>query len=143
MAAPLNAFTVDVEDWYQVSDFEAVVDFTRWDSYPSRVVANTDRMLALMDEAGVKGTFFVLSWNAERHPEIVRRIAAAGHEVASHGYAHRLIYDQTPETFRADIVRSKATLEDLIGAPVLGYRAPSCSITTRSKIGRASCRERV
>jgi polysaccharide deacetylase family protein (PEP-CTERM system associated) len=132
MAAPLNAFTVDVEDWYQVSDFEAVVDFARWDSYPSRVVANTDRILALLDEAGVKATFFVLSWNAERHPDIVRRIAAAGHEIASHGYAHRLIYDQTPETFRADIVRSKATLEDLTGSPVLGYRAPSCSITTRS-----------
>jgi len=132
MAAPLNAFTVDVEDWYQVSDFEAVVDFARWDSYPSRVVASTDRILALLDEAGVKATFFVLSWNAERHPDIVRRIAAAGHEIASHGYAHRLIYDQTPETFRADIVRSKATLEDLTGSPVLGYRAPSCSITTRS-----------
>jgi polysaccharide deacetylase family protein (PEP-CTERM system associated) len=128
----LNAFTVDVEDWYQVSDFESVAAFDRWDTYPSRVVQNTDRVLGLLDEAGAKGTFFVLTWNAERHPDLVRRIAAAGHEIASHGYAHRLVYDQTPETFRQDILRSKKTLEDLSGAPVLGYRAPSCSITARS-----------
>jgi polysaccharide deacetylase family protein (PEP-CTERM system associated) len=132
MTGTVNAFTVDVEDWYQVSDFEAVVPFERWDEYPSRVVANTERVLGLLAEAGVRATFFVLSWNAERHPDLVRRIAAAGHEIASHGYAHRLIYDQTPETFRADIMRSKALLEDLTGAAVLGYRAPSCSITERS-----------
>lgn len=132
MTTLTNAFTVDVEDWYQVSDFEAVAAFDRWETYPSRVERNTDRVLALLDEAGVKGTFFVLTWNAERHPDVVRRIAAAGHEIASHGYAHRLIYDQSPETFRADILRSKKTLEDLAGTPVLGYRAPSCSITPRS-----------
>ena len=128
----VNAFSVDVEDWYQVADFDAVVGFADWDRYESRVARNTDRILALCDEAGVHGTFFVLTWNAERHPEIVRRIAAAGHEIASHGYAHRLIYEQTPETFRDDITRAKATLEDITGAAVLGYRAPSTSVTPRS-----------
>jgi len=128
----VNGFSVDVEDWYQVADFDAVVAFADWDRYESRVGRNTDRILALLDEVGVKGTFFVLTWNAERHPEIVRRIAAAGHEVASHGYAHRLIYEQTPETFRADVSRAKATLEAITGTAVLGYRAPSFSVTGRS-----------
>ena len=129
---PVNGFSVDVEDWYQVADFDAVVAFADWDRYESRVERNTDRILALLDEVGVKGTFFVLTWNAERHPEIVQRIAAAGHEIASHGYAHRLIYEQTPETFRDDITRAKATLEDITGTAVLGYRAPSTSVTPRS-----------
>ena len=128
----VNGFSVDVEDWYQVADFDAVVAFADWDRYESRVGRNTDRILVLLDEVGVKGTFFVLTWNAERHPEIVQRIAAAGHEIASHGYAHRLIYEQTPETFRADVSRAKATLEDIVGTPVLGYRAPSLSVTGRS-----------
>jgi polysaccharide deacetylase family protein (PEP-CTERM system associated) len=130
--APQNAFTVDVEDWYQVADFDAVIPFDDWDRYESRVLQNTERVLALLDEAGVKGTFFVLTWNAERHPEIVRRIVAQGHEVATHGYAHRIVYDQTPEEFRADVARAKKTLEDIIGEPVLGYRAPSFSFTTKS-----------
>ena len=128
----VNAFSVDVEDWYQVADFDAVVGFADWDRYESRVARNTDRILALCDEVGVRGTFFVLTWNAERHPDIVRRIVAAGHEIASHGYAHRLIYEQTPETFRDDITRAKATLEDITGTAVLGYRAPSASVTPRS-----------
>ncbi len=78
-AAPVNGFSVDVEDWYQVADFDAVVPRAEWSRYESRLARNTDRVLALLDEAGVKGTFFVLAWNAERHPEVVRRIAAAGH----------------------------------------------------------------
>ena len=127
-----NAFSVDVEDWYQVSDFEDVVAFSAWDSYESRVVRNTERVLELCDARGVKGTFFVLTWNAERHPELVRRIADAGHEIASHGYRHRLIYEQTPESFRDDILRSKKILEDLTGTPVWGYRAPSFSLTAKS-----------
>jgi polysaccharide deacetylase family protein (PEP-CTERM system associated) len=97
------------------------------------VARNTDRLLTLLDDAGVRGTFFVLTWNAERHPEIVRHIAAAGHEIASHGYAHHLIYEQSPAEFRADVVRAKQLLEDLTGTPVLGYRAPSFSITRRSE----------
>jgi polysaccharide deacetylase family protein (PEP-CTERM system associated) len=132
MDGSINAFSVDVEDWYQVSDFEAVVRFESWDRYESRVARNTERILALLEEARVRGTFFVLTWNAERHPEVVRRIAAAGHEVACHGYAHRLVYDQTPAVFRDDVARARRTLEDLIGAPILGYRAPSFSITPRS-----------
>lgn len=131
--APVNAFSVDVEDWYQVADFDAVVGgIDRWDGYESRVGRATDAVLALMDEAGAKGTFFVLTWNAERHPEIVRRIASSGHEVACHGYGHQLVYDLSPEQFRSDVTRAKATLEDLVGGPVIGYRAPSFSITARS-----------
>jgi polysaccharide deacetylase family protein (PEP-CTERM system associated) len=128
----VNGFSVDVEDWYQVADFEAVVGLDAWDRYESRVARNTDRVLALLAEAGVRGTFFVLTWNAERHPEIVRSIAGAGHEVACHGHAHRLIYEQSPETFRDDVTRAKRLLEDITGTPVLGYRAPSFSITSRS-----------
>ena len=103
--APLNAFSVDVEDWYQVADFDAVVPFDTWDRYESRVRRNTDKILKMLDEFGVKGTFFVLTWNAERSPEIVREIHAAGHEIASHGYAHRIVYEQTREEFAADVAR--------------------------------------
>jgi polysaccharide deacetylase family protein (PEP-CTERM system associated) len=127
-----NAFSVDVEDWYQVSDFESVVDFGAWDDYESRVVKNTERVLELLAEYDVKGTFFVLSWNAERHPTLVRRIADQGHEIASHGYRHRLIYEQTPAEFRDDVMRSKKILEDTTGVAVLGYRAPSFSLTQAS-----------
>ena len=127
-----NAFSVDVEDWYQVSDFESVVDFSAWDDYESRVVRNTERVLALLAEYDVKGTFFVLTWNAERHPTLVRRIADQGHEIASHGYRHRLIYEQTPAEFRDDVMRSKKILEDTTGVAVLGYRAPSFSLTQAS-----------
>ncbi len=130
---PLNGFSVDVEDWYQVTDFESVIGLANWDNYGSRLMHGTERILGLLDEASVKGTFFVLAWNAERCPEVVRRIAAAGHEIASHGYAHRLIYDQTPDAFRSDITRAKAILEDITGTAVLGYRAPCCSVTPRSQ----------
>src|SRR5262249_40018391 len=106
-----NAFSVDVEDWYQVSDFESVIEFSAWDRYESRVVTNTERVLDLLAEHDVKATFFVLTWNAERYPALVRRIAAEGHEVASHGYRHRLIYEQTPAEFRDDIMRAKKILE--------------------------------
>lgn len=133
MTGVVNAFSVDVEDWYQVSDFEAVVDRAAWDGQPSRLAGSTERVLGLLDEAGVRATFFVLAWNAERHPDVVRRIADAGHEIASHGYAHRLIYEQTPADFRADVTRAKTLLEDVTGRAVLGYRAPSLSITPRSE----------
>ncbi len=127
-----NAFSVDVEDWYQVSDFEEVVSFSQWDRYESRVIRNTERVLEVLAERGVRGTFFVLAWNAERQPELVRLIAGAGHEIASHGYSHRLIYEQSPAEFRDDVLRSKKLLEDLTGTPVLGYRAPSFSLTANS-----------
>ena len=138
----IHAFSVDVEDWYQVSDFEEMVEFSAWGWYESRVIGNTERILGMLAEARVKATFFVLAWNAERHPALPRMIAAAGHEIATHGYAHRLAYDIGREAFRADVERSKKLLEDLTGREVLGYRAPSFSITARSG-GSAASRPRV
>jgi polysaccharide deacetylase family protein (PEP-CTERM system associated) len=132
MTPIVNAMTIDVEDYFQVSAFEGIAPRHRWDTFESRVCANTDRLLSIFDEAGVKATFFVLGWVAERHPELVRRIAAQGHEIASHGYAHRLVYDLTRDAFRDDIRRSKAVIESAAGAGVFGYRAPSYSITPRS-----------
>ena len=127
-----HAFSVDVEDWYQVSDFEEIVEFSAWRWYESRVIANTERTLALLDEAGVRATFFILAWNVHRHPELPRMISAAGHEIGSHGYSHGLAYEMGQEPFRRDVERSKKLLEDITGTPVVGYRAPSFSITTRS-----------
>lgn len=128
----LNAFSVDVEDWFQVSDFDAVAPLASWRHFVSRIERNTERLLQLLDEHQIHGTFFILTWNAERHPQLVRRIAEAGHEIASHGYNHRLLYEQTPAEFRDDLLRSKGILEDLIGQEVRGYRAPSFSLTQAS-----------
>jgi polysaccharide deacetylase family protein (PEP-CTERM system associated) len=125
----LNALTIDVEDYFQVSAFEGCVSRECWDSYPLRVEGNTSRILDILDEFGVKATFFVLGWIAERKPGLVREIARRGHEVASHGYGHQRVYNQTRLEFRDDIRSSKALLEDLCGAPVHGYRAPSYSIS--------------
>ncbi len=127
-----NAMTIDVEDYFHVSNFESVVARDSWASRESRVEANTDRLLELFDGASVRATFFVLAWVAERVPALVRRISDGGHEVASHGYAHRLIYDQTPDAFRDDVRVAKRMLEDVSGQAVDGYRAPSFSVTTRS-----------
>jgi polysaccharide deacetylase family protein (PEP-CTERM system associated) len=129
---PLNAMTIDVEDYFHVSVFDGVVPRAQWETLESRVERNTDRLLQIFDDANVKATFFVLGWVAERHAGLVRRIAAQGHEVASHGFAHRLVYDMTPSMFREDIRRSKAALQDATGLPVQGYRAPSYSVTPRS-----------
>ena len=128
----VNAMTIDVEDYFHVSVFDGVIPRSSWDRLESRVSANTSRMLDIFAEHGVRGTFFVLGWVAERFPELVRRIAATGHEVASHGYGHRLVYDQTPAAFREDVRRAKALLEDASGVRVHGYRAPSYSIVPRS-----------
>ncbi|MFO0754207.1 MAG: XrtA system polysaccharide deacetylase [Thermodesulfovibrionales bacterium] len=124
----VNAFTVDVEDYYMVSAFEGSVRFEEWDRYESRVEKNTRRILETLDRYGVKGTFFVLGWIAERCRGLVRDIGAAGHEVACHGYRHRLIYTMTPEEFREDLRRAKGILEECSGAAVSGYRAASYSI---------------
>ena len=132
MTPVVNAMTIDVEDYFQVSAFEGIAPRHRWADFESRVCANTDRLLAIFDEMKVSGTFFVLGWVAERYPDLVRRIAAQGHEIASHGYAHRLVYDLTRDAFRDDVKRSKALLEEAAGVPVLGYRAPSFSVTPRS-----------
>ena len=102
--------TVDVEDYFHVSAFEAVVSPGDWDAYESRVCRNTDRLLEIFHDARVRATFFVLGWVAEKYPDLVRRIASGDHEIASHGYAHRLIYDQTPQEFRRDLQRSRDAL---------------------------------
>jgi len=128
----VNAMTVDVEDYFQVSAFDHVVNRDAWPGMESRVVANTERLLDLFDEFDVHGTFFVLGWVAERHPSLVRMIVARGHELASHGYGHRLVYSQTPDEFRTDVRRAKRVLEDTGGVEVRGYRAPSFSVTSRS-----------
>jgi polysaccharide deacetylase family protein (PEP-CTERM system associated) len=128
----VNAMTVDVEDYFQVSAFDRVVPRDRWTDLESRVCANTDRLLDLFARREVLGTFFVLGWVAERFPALVPRIAAAGHEIASHGYGHELIYTQTPAAFREDVYRAKRVLEAQAGRRIDGYRAPSYSITDRS-----------
>ncbi len=128
----VNAFTVDVEDYFQVSGFEKHVRRDQWDQYESRVVRNTHRLLRLLDRHGVKATFFILGWTGERYPQLVRDIHACGHEIGSHGYWHRLIYEETPEEFRADLRRSRDVLQEAIGQRVTAHRAASFSITKQS-----------
>ena len=128
----LNAMTVDVEDYFHVSAFADQVSPHDWPAHESRVVANTDRLLTLFDETKVRATFFVLGWVAERFPALVSRIAAAGHELASHSYDHGLVYDKTPAAFREDLRRARAAIECAAGVRVTGFRAPSFSVTDRS-----------
>jgi polysaccharide deacetylase family protein (PEP-CTERM system associated) len=123
---------VDVEDYFQVSALEPHFQRQDWDRVPARVQANTARILDMLAAHDVKATFFVLGWVAERYPELVRRLIAEGHEVASHGYHHQRVTQQTPDEFRADVARAKALLEDIAGCPVLGYRAPSYSIGAKT-----------
>jgi len=127
-----NAFTVDVEDYFQVEGFANAIDRGSWDGFRTRVKGNTSLLLEMLDQRKVRATFFVLGWVARKHPEIVRQIAAAGHEVASHGMSHRLIYTQAPDEFRQETRDAKALLEDLAQKPVTGYRAATYSITSRS-----------
>jgi polysaccharide deacetylase family protein (PEP-CTERM system associated) len=128
----LNALSFDVEEYFQVSNFAAIVPAERWGDYASRLDHGLDRIVGILSEKRLRATFFVLGWNAERRPEIVRRLAGEGHEIASHGMSHRLVYDLGEKAFREEVRRSKALLEDLTGRPVLGYRAPSFSITRES-----------
>lgn len=127
-----NALSVDVEDWFQVGAFERTIRREDWAGVPHRVERNTDEVLALFDEAGVKATFFTLGWVAERYPALMRRIADAGHEVASHGYDHARVFTFNGEQFRADLRKARAILEDVSGQAVTGYRAPSFSIDRRT-----------
>lgn len=127
-----NAMTIDVEDYFQVSAFAPHIPRDSWPSLSCRVEGNIDRILALLDEGGVKATFFTLGWIAERYPAMVRRIVENGHELASHGYAHLRASDQKAEEFLDDITRSKTLLEDIGGQKVLGYRAPSFSIGSKN-----------
>lgn len=128
MSAIKNIMTVDVEDYFQVSAFEKVINRTDWESYPCRVQENTTRIMELFDKYGVKATFFVLGWVAERYPLLIRRIVESGHELASHGYDHKRLIYMTPEEFRADIIKSTKILEDTSGTKLRGYRAPSYSV---------------
>lgn len=128
----VNAMSVDVEDYFQVSAFDQAVSRDQWDSFESRVSANTERVLATLARRSTRATFFVLGWVAERYPALIRQIADRGHEIASHGYDHRLVFDLTPEEFRADLRRARAAIESAAGVQVRGYRAPSFSITARS-----------
>ncbi|MHB8975008.1 MAG: XrtA system polysaccharide deacetylase [Pirellulaceae bacterium] len=128
----VNAFSVDVEDYFQVSAFEKHVPRASWASIPSRVVNSTRRILELLDRHQTKATFFILGWTARNYPELVREIDAAGHELGSHSYWHQLVYELTPEQFRADLTDSRKAIEDAAGRRVVIYRAPSFSITHRS-----------
>ena len=127
-----NVFSVDVEDYFQVEAFSSIVSRSDWDGYPSRVEANTQRILELLARHKVRGTFFVLGWVARRHPALVREIASHGHEIASHGMTHRLVYTQTQAEFRAETIASKKLLEDQCQQAVVGYRAATYSITKKS-----------
>jgi len=121
-------FTVDVEEYFQVSAFEPYVSRADWDRFPSRVAAGVHRLLALLQRHEAHATFFVLGWVAERHRLLIRTIAAAGHEIASHGWDHRRVTEQTPAAFRDSVRSTKRLLEDIVGEPVIGFRAPSFSI---------------
>jgi polysaccharide deacetylase family protein (PEP-CTERM system associated) len=127
-----HAMTVDVEDYYHVAAFSKVINPSEWDKWPSRVEANTHRLLELFNKANIKITFFILGWVAERYPELVKAIHTQGHEIASHGYSHQLIYRQDPVVFREETSKSKQILENLIQVPITGYRAASYSITRNS-----------
>lgn len=128
-----NALTVDVEDYFQVAALSEAVEVKDWPSMEYRVEANTDKLLELFDARQTKATFFTLGWVAERSPALVRRIQQAGHEIASHGYSHQLVYNQSPEVFRDETRKSKQLLEDITGEPINGYRAASYSITAESR----------
>lgn len=125
-----NIFTIDTEDWFHANYEDGL--FQNSADVKSTVEENTEVYLRILEQYHATATFFVLGFVAEQHPQLVKRIADAGHEIASHGYGHQLVYKQTPEDFREDIHRSKGLLEDIIGQPVVGYRAPSWSITENS-----------
>lgn len=130
--ALLNAMSVDIEDWFQVGAFETVIDRADWDQLEHRVERNSEAVLELFDEAGIKATFFTLGWVAERYPALMQKIAAAGHEIANHGYDHARVFTLTPDQFRDDLDRSRKILQDTSGQKVVGYRAPSFSIDQRT-----------
>lgn len=124
----INAMTVDVEDYFQVSAFDPYIKRSEWEGFTTRVEYNVDKILKMFDEAGIKGTFFVLGWIAKKHPQIVRKISRAGHEIASHGWYHHRVSQQTPDEFHEDILQTRELLEDISGLAVKGYRAPSYSL---------------
>ncbi len=132
LLAPTNGLSVDVEDWFQVGAFENVIERGSWDGLTDRVERNCNAILDMFAEADVKATFFTLGWVAKRHPALIRRIAAAGHEVASHGWDHARVFTLDPKSFAEDLDKSRKTIEDACGTRVTGYRAPSFSIDQRT-----------
>ncbi|MDL2336247.1 MAG: DUF3473 domain-containing protein [Pseudomonadota bacterium] len=131
-ASICNALTIDVEDYFQVSAFAPYIARDDWDGRECRIERNVDRILSMLDQHNTQATFFTLGWIAERYPQLIRRIADQGHEVASHGYGHQRVTDLHEADFKSDIESAKKILEDLCGAAVTGYRAPSFSIGTRN-----------
>jgi polysaccharide deacetylase family protein (PEP-CTERM system associated) len=132
LAPTYDLLSVDVEDYYHVEAFADCIPSTSWPGFPVRVAANTDRVLRLLDEYRCRATFFILGWVAERHPKLVREISDNGHEVACHSYSHRRVTSLTPTEFRADLRRARAVIEDAAGVKVVGYRAPTFSITRQT-----------
>lgn len=131
--AVTNAFTVDVEDYFQVAAFEGHIARSEWEHRPQRVESSTDKVLAILAQHDVRGTFFTLGWIAERYPLLIRKIVDSGHELASHGYEHTRVTQMTPDEFRADITKTKHLLEDQTGTEVIGYRAPTFSFKKDNK----------
>jgi len=127
-----NAMTVDVEEYFQVGAFENIIESKHWDQWQSRVEASVAAILAMFDDAGIKASFFILGWIAERHPALIRQIAQAGHEIASHGYGHARVHSLSIDAFREDVRKTKAILENISGQAVTGYRAPSFSINQKN-----------
>lgn len=127
-----NVLSVDVEDYFHVAALSETIKVEQWSEISPRVVNNTKRLLDIFDRNNVKATHFVLGWVAERFPNLIREIDSRGHEVASHGYSHQLVYEQTPELFHAETLKSKEILEDILGKKIIGYRAASYSITKKS-----------
>ncbi len=127
-----NALTIDLEDWFQVSNLDQAIGRENWDRCEQRLEGSTYRLLALLDEAAVKATFFVLGWNAERYPSLVREIKRRGHEVGLHGYQHHLVYQQTPVQFAWEIDRCQQLMTEITGHPAKGYRAASFSVVGQS-----------
>jgi polysaccharide deacetylase family protein (PEP-CTERM system associated) len=128
----LNALTIDVEDYFHVTAFARQIRPEDWDRFPRRVDRNTNRLLEILAERKVLGTFFVLGWVAAKCPDLVRRIEGLGHTIGCHGYWHQAIYDGNREEFRSDVRRAKAVIENLVGHQVVSYRAPSYSITAKT-----------
>lgn len=128
----INGLSFDVEDWFQVENLRSICPFEKWDSYELRVEENTDLILDLLARYNTKATFFILGWIAEKKPALVKRIYEQGHEIASHGYKHSIVYSLSPSEFENDLLKSKNILEELTNQPIIGYRAPNFSITQKS-----------
>lgn len=128
----INGLSFDVEDWFQVENLRSAFPLEKWGNQELRVEKNTDLLLDILEKFNQKATFFVLGWIAQKKPGMVKRIASEGHEIASHGYGHEIIYNLTEESFRKDLALSKKILEDITGSKVIGYRAPNFSITRNS-----------